>query len=287
MSVNQGSGVKYSRIKIAQNVVWYIVVGIGAIIFALPFIWMVSTALKEPKAVYAWPIQWIPRPVLWRNFIDGWTAAPFGMYFRNSCIIAFSTTLGTLLSASLAAYGFARHEFIGRDILFAAMLATMMVPHQVTAIPMYVIFRKLGWLDTFKPLIVPSFLGGGAFYIFLLRQFFMTIPKELEDAATIDGCNPLRIYWTIFMPLSKPALATAAIFSFMSHWNEFFAPLIYINSQKNYTLQMGLRYFQGEFSADYNMLMAVSLVSLLPCLILYFSAQKYFVQGVVMSGLKN
>ncbi len=276
-----------SKGRLIENILWYIVVSIGAVIFALPFVWMVSTALKEPKMVYAWPVQWIPQPIVWRNFIEGWTAAPFNLYFRNSTVIAVTTTIGTLLSASLAAYAFARMDFFGKNVLFIGMLATMMVPMQVTAIPTYIIFRALGWLDTHKPLIVPSFFGGGAFYIFLLRQFFMTIPRELEDAAVIDGCNPLRIYWSIFMPLSKPALATAAIFSFMTHWNEFFAPLIYINSQKNYTLPMGLRYFQGEFSSEYNLLMAVSLICLLPCLILYFTAQKYFVQGVVMTGMKN
>ncbi len=259
----------------------------GAFLVMIPFFWVVSTAFKRPGQVLKFPPVWIPSPIMWSNFPKALTILPFGLYFKNTCIITFSTIIGQLLSASLVAYGFARLRFPGRDIIFLVALSTMMVPPQVTMIPQFILFRIIGWLDTFKPLIVPAFFGGSPFFIFLLRQFFMTIHPELDDAAKIDGCGFFGIYWRIMLPLAKPVLATVGIFSFLWTWNDFLGPLIYLNSMNKRTLSLGLNVFAGYYSTYWNLLMAASLVVLSPCLIIFFFAQKYFVQGVVITGVKG
>ncbi len=276
---------KYCKISIR-----YIVVSLFAIPFIIPFFWMIITALKPSEQVFAIPIIWWPNPVEFGNFAKAWNSAPFGTFFKNTLIVTCTSVIGTVLSSSFAAYGFARVKFPGRDLLFAFMLATMMIPADVTRVPLYLVFRNLGWINTLKPLIVPS-LFGGAFYIFLLRQFFLTIPHSLEEAAYIDGCSPFLIFWKIFLPLSKPGLLTVAIYSFLGHWNEFIGPLIYLNSESKYTLSIGLRYFMGEQqtlgNVYYNLLMAASTVALLPCLILFIFTQRFFIQGIVLTGLKE
>jgi ABC-type glycerol-3-phosphate transport system permease component len=217
--------------------------------------------------------------------------APFGRFILNTILVTGFAMLGQILAASAVAYGFARFRFPGRNALFFIVLATLMLPWQVTIVPTFLLFRQLGWINTFLPLIVPAYFGGGAFFIFLLRQFFLTIPKDLDEAAKIDGANSVHIFWNILLPLSKPALATVAIFSFIEHWNEFFGPLIYLNSPEKYTVSIGLRYFQANpFVGDEpreSILMAASLIVAAPPLILFFLAQKYFVQGIVTTGLKG
>ncbi len=260
----------------------------GAVVILIPFAWMLSTSLKPAEDVWLLPPQWIPPELHWENFTNALTIMPFFRYTLNTLIITIACIIGTLLSASLVAYGFARLRFPGRDILFFLLLSTMMIPGQVTLIPTFILFRYLGWVDTFLPLTVPAFLGGGAFAVFMLRQFFMTIPMELDEAATIDGCSPLGIYWRIFLPLSKPALGTLAIFVFMGCWNDFLGPLIYINSMEKWTITLGLNAFLGHTGGvEWNLMMAASLVFLLPCLIIFFLAQKAFVQGIVVSGVKG
>jgi ABC-type glycerol-3-phosphate transport system permease component len=260
----------------------------GAVVILIPFAWMLSTSLKPAEDVWLLPPQWIPPELHWENFTNALTIMPFFRYTLNTLIITIACIIGTLLSASLVAYGFARLRFPGRDILFFLLLSTMMIPGQVTLIPTFILFRYLGWVDTFLPLTVPAFLGGGAFAVFMLRQFFMTIPMELDEAATIDGCSPLGIYWKIFLPLSKPALGTLAIFVFMGCWNDFLGPLIYINSMDKWTITLGLNAFLGHTGGvEWNLMMAASLVFLLPCLIIFFLAQKAFVQGIVVSGVKG
>lgn len=258
-----------------------------SIVILIPVAWMLSTALKEDSEVFLFPPQWIPRVVCWDNFKRALTFLPFGRYFFNTATITFSTLLGELLSSSVVAYGFARLRGRGRDLLFALVLSTMMVPSQVTMIPTFVIFKLLNWVDTFKPLIIPAFFGS-AFFIFLLRQFYMTIPVEIDDAAKIDGCTYFGIYSRIMLPLTKPALATVAIFSFMWHWNDFMTPLIYLNSNEKLTLSIALSRFTGMYGMTaWNLLMCASLVVALPCLLLFFFAQKYFIQGIVVTGLKG
>jgi len=272
------------------KIVLYIIVLIGAFILMIPFFWMLSTALKGFEEAFQIPPQWIPKPPHWENFYVGWTTLPFGLYLKNTVIIIVLTLIGQIFSASLVAFGFSRLHFPGRDFLFFVMLSTMMVPFQVTMIPTYILFRYLRWIDTFKPLIVPAYFGGGAFFIFLLRQFFLTIPPEMDDAARIDGCNNFNIYLKIILPLAKPALGTVAIFSFMWQWNDFMGPLIYINSMDKRTVALGLAAFQAETAfrtSGWNLIMAVAFLLMLPCLIIFFLAQRQFIQGVVITGVKG
>jgi multiple sugar transport system permease protein len=227
----------------------------------------------------------------WRNYAKAWAPEAldetFNTYLKNTLIITILGILGVLLSSTFVAYGFARFRFPGRDIMFLIMVSTMMIPVQVTMIPTFILFKWMGWIDTFAPLIVPTFFGGGAFNIFLMRQFFMTIPYELDDAAKIDGCNYFQIFWIILVPLVKPALATTAIFGFVYNWNDFLNPLIYLNSTSNYTLALGLQTFTTMYGTDYNLMMAASTIVLLPILIVFFFGQRYFIEGVATSGLKG
>lgn len=227
----------------------------------------------------------------WQNYIKAWAPEAldetFNRYLLNTIIITVLGITGVLLSSTFVAYAFARFRFPGRDILFLIMISTMMIPVQVTMIPTFILFKYLGWIDTFAPLIVPTFFGGGAFNIFLMRQFFMTIPYELDDAAKIDGCNYFQIFSIILLPLVKPALATVAIFGFVYNWNDFLNPLIYLNSTSNYTLALGLQTFTTMYGTDYNLMMAASTIVLLPILIVFFFGQRYFIEGVATSGLKG
>ena len=262
----------------------------GAIIFAAPFLWLVSSSLKEPAKIWLFPPQWIPNPVRWANYTEALNAAPFARYTFNTMIIVVGNELGTLLTCSLAAYGFAKLRFRGRELIFTILLSTIMLPWMVTMIPKYIMFRYLGWLDSFLPLIVPSWFAAGpssVFYIFLLRQFFRTIPKDFIDAARIDGAHEFAIFWRIMIPLVKPALTVVAIFTFLYHWNDFLAPLIYLTSPQNYTISVGLAAFKGLYQTDWNYLMAASTLAVIPVLVLFFAAQRYFIQGVVLSGLKG
>ncbi|HOP56056.1 MAG TPA: carbohydrate ABC transporter permease [bacterium] len=279
--------------NIVSRVLLYLSLTVISILLLIPLLWAISTSLKEPSQIYTEHSPWIPNPILWTNYTEVWKVLPFATFYINSLIITIVPTIGALISSLLVAYGFARFDFPAKNILFYAVLSTMMIPSQVTIIPVFLIFKSLGWIDTFYPLIVPSFLGGGAFNIFLLRQFLMTIPRELDDAAKIDGCGSFDILRKILTPLLKPALATIAILTFMGHWNDFMGPLIYLKSLQKYPLALGLRFFQTHYggivggTAHHNLLMSAAILSLIPCFILFISAQKYFVQGIVMSGLKQ
>jgi multiple sugar transport system permease protein len=259
----------------------------GALVMSLPFYWLVSSSLKIPAKIWLFPPQWIPDPVRWQNYTEALTASPFHLYLYNTMVIVVVGGLGVLLTSSLAAYGFARLRFRGRDVMFTILLATMMLPWAVTMIPRYILFKNLGWLDTPLPLIVPDWFGGGAFYIFLLRQFFRTIPRDFTDAARIDGAGEFGIYWRVVLPLIKPALTAVAIFTFLSHWNDFMGPLIYLTSPGKYTISLGLASFRGLYTTQWHYLMAASTATILPVLILFFAAQRYFIQGIVLSGIKG
>lgn len=240
--------------------------------------------------------QWVPtdhvtvlRRVHFRteNYRKAWTAKPFTRFAFNTLLITFCCIVGQVLSASLVAFAFARLDWPGRNLLFFAMLATMLLPAEVTMIPTYLIFRHLGWIDTFLPLITPAFLGGGAFFIFLFRQFFMTLPRELDEAARVDGASSLRIWASVLMPLCKPIIATIAVFSFVAHWNDFLTPLIYLNSSEKFTLALGLQFFRGTYDTYLHLLMAASTLVLLPVIIVFFFAQKQFVKSIVLTGMKG
>jgi multiple sugar transport system permease protein len=265
----------------------YVLLIAMSIVFLFPFFWMLSTSLKASELIFQFPPQWIPDPIRWQNYIDAFYFAPFLRYFLNSTLITGLAMIGEVLSAAVVAYGFARLQFWGKNVLFIIVLSTMMLPGEVTMIPVFMMFSEIGWVDTYLPLIVPSYFGGPAFFIFMLRQFFLTIPTELEEAARIDGCNTFQIFYKIMLPLSKPALAVVAIFSFHGKWNDFLGPLIYLNTMEKYTVQLGLAMFQGMFKTEWALLMAASIMVLLPVLFIFFFFQKYFIEGMKLTGIKG
>lgn len=273
------------RIEILKKSISYILLSIVGVVMVLPFIWMLSTSLKEAGAVFTYPPQWIPKPIVFRNYIEAWNAVPFNRFFINSIFVSVCVTVGKVVTASLAAYAFARLEFPGRDKLFLLYLATLMIPGQVTMIPVFILLKHFNWIDTYKALILPGMFT--AYGTFMLRQFFMTIPKDLEDAAVMDGCSKLGVYWRVILPLSMPALATLSTFVFLGAWNDFMWPLIVTNSMEMKTLPVGLASFQGLHTTDWTLLMAASMIVLLPVLIVYIFNQRFFTKGIVMSGLKG
>ncbi|HRP47841.1 MAG: carbohydrate ABC transporter permease [Trueperaceae bacterium] len=273
--------------RISYVITVYVLLAVGSLAFLFPLVWMLSTALKPDAQLFAYPPEWIPRPPMWGNFKAAIEYFPFWLYFRNSTIVTVLAVFGQVFSASIVAYGFAKLRWPGREVVFFLVLATLMIPSQVTMIPQFVIFTRIGWVDTLLPLIVPSFFGGGAFNVFLFRQYYRTIPREYNDAAKIDGASDWRIYWQIVLPQSKPVIATASIFAFLWTWNDFMGPVIYLHSPKNFTLPIGLRAFQQQTGTEWDLLMAASLIVMLPVILLFFFLQRYFVQGMAMSGLNR
>ena len=277
---------KLMRATVGRGLILSVAI-LGALVIMMPVLWMISTSLKTLQQTLVFPPRWIPTALHWENYPTALTFLPFATYAKNTILITGTIMIGEVLTNSFVAYGFARLRGPGRNWLFVLVLSTMLIPFPVIMIPQYVIFKHLGWIDTFLPLIVPPWFGS-AFLIFMMRQFYLTIPRELDDAAEIDGCSYFGIYWRIMLPLSKPALATVAIFSFTYNWNDYLAPLIYLNSQSNYTLALGLANFIGRYSVTpWNLLMAASLVTVLPCVLLFFFAQRFFIQGIVVSGVKG
>ena len=268
------------------HIVLHVLLSIGAFFMIVPFLWMLSTSLKSAGDVFIYPPQWIPDPIVWSNYAESWTLKPMGLAYLNSIKISTLTTAGTLFTSSLAAFAFARLRFRGQNILFLILLATLMIPVQVTLIPLFILFKWINWIDTHWPLIVPAIMTN-AYGVFLLRQFFMSLPSELGDAGEIDGCNPFQIYWHIYLPLSVPALVTLGIFAFLYHWNEFLLPLIYLNSQNKFTIPLMLATFQGAYTTDWHLLMAAATIALVPVIIIYIFGQRYFVQGIALTGLKG
>ena len=269
-----------------KEVVIYLTLAAVAAVLIIPLLWMLSASLKGNEEIFAIPPTWIPKEIRWENYADVFDRLPFLAYLRNTTFITTLTIVGTVFSSSLVAYAFACLRWPGRDKLFIFVIATMMLPLHVIMIPLFVIFKELHWLNTYKPLIVPAFLGGGAFNIFLLRQFFLTIPGELFDAARIDGCSEWRLYWSIAMPLARPALITVAILTFMFSWNDFLGPLIYLSDQAKNTLALGLALFVGQHQTEWGILMAASIIMMIPMVLIFFFFQRYFIQGFTMSGLK-
>lgn len=274
--------------RILSRTVVYILLILGSVIMLFPLFWTVSTSLKTVEQLIVFPPTWLPKPARPYNFIEALTVLPFHKYLGNTAIVVSVNLVGSILSSALVAYGFARIQFPGRDFLFVVLLSTMMMPYIVRMIPLYILYGQLGWINTFLPLIVPNMFGV-PFYIFLLRQFFRSIPEELADAARIDGASELGIWWKIMLPLSKPSLAVIAIFCFQAHWNDFLGPLIYLNDPKKRTLALGLYAFRaipGQLPM-FHLLMAASLIMALPILLLFFFFQRYFIQGVTLTGIKG
>jgi multiple sugar transport system permease protein len=258
-----------------------------AVIMILPFIWMASSSLKDQIQIFQYPPDLIPNPMHPENYINALTYKPFGLYLFNTMRIVILNVVAVVFSASFCAYGFARIRFWGRDFWFGVVMGTLFLPYAILIVPSFIIFSRLGWVNTILPLVVPLFFGGGAFNIFLLRQFFRTIPEELADAARIDGCSEFGIYWRIMMPLAKPALITVAIFTFLNSWNDLLGPIIYLRSPENFTVAAGLASFRSQIDVSWDLQLAASTAMVVPVIILFFFAQRYFIQGVVMSGLKG
>ncbi|HZQ97949.1 MAG TPA: carbohydrate ABC transporter permease [Chloroflexota bacterium] len=273
------------------DVVFYALMVVLALIFMFPFLWTLSSSLKTVQELFDFPPPLLPKVPQFRNYVVAINTVPMVRWIGNSVLVVVLATLGTVLSSSVAAFSFARFKYRGRDLIFMLTLATLMLPGQVTLIPQFILFHEMNLIDTLYPLWVPFWFGGTAFYIFLLRQFLMTIPADLDEAALIDGASYPRVFWTILLPLCKPALATCAVISFINQWNEFNTPLVYLNTPEKFTIALGLSFYrnvpeQGGMPMQH-LLMAASVMAIAPCLVLFFSAQRYFVQGIVLSGLKG
>jgi len=284
------SAKKYIILKKAKRISIYLTLIIVSAVVLIPFFWMLSTSLQQPGQEITQLNSFkdmIPQECYWENYSNAMGRLPFIRWILNSLTVTTLCIIGEVLSCSLVAFAFAKLRFPGRNVLFVLMLSSMMLPREVTMIPLFNLFLKLKWIDTYLPLVVPSYLGLNAFFIFLLRQFYLTISDEMVEAARIDGCSNFGIYLRIFLPLSKPALGVVMVFSFMKHWNDFQTPLIYLFSFEKFTFPLGLRFFQSDQYVLWSELMAVSLLQLLPCLVLFFVAQKYYIQGIVVSGVKG
>ncbi len=271
--------------KLILDIIIYCILSIVGITMIFPFLWMLSTSLKDLSQVFTTGINLIPNPIKWVNYVKAWNSIPFGRFYINSIFVAVTITMGQVFTSSLAAYAFARLKFPGRDKLFFGYLATMMIPGTVTMIPVFILMKTMGWLDTYKALILPGMFT--AYGTFMLRQFFMTLPHDLEDAAKIDGCSLFGIYWRVILPLSKPALATLATFTFIWNWGNFIWPLVITNSEKMKTLPIGLSYFQDLHSTEWTLLMAASLIVLIPALVVFIFNQRFFTRGIALTGMKG
>lgn len=285
----QGLIKEQKRKKILQAFWLYTFLILGAVTMLAPFLWMITTSLKQPGEVFSymkpWWYDWIPTSFVWQNYVKASQVVPFARFYLNSIFVAVVTTFGQVSTSALSAYAFARLKFPGRDKIFFAYLATMMIPGAVTMIPVFMLLQSLGWIDTYKAVILPPIFT--AYGTFMLRQFFLTLPKDLEDAAKIDGCSYFGIFWRILLPLSKPALATLTTFTFMGNWMSFMWPLIVLNSHEKFTLPVGLAYFQSLHNTDWTLLMAGSLMMIFPILLLFIFNQRYFVEGIKLSGIKG
>jgi ABC-type glycerol-3-phosphate transport system permease component len=264
----------------------YTVLMVLAAIFMIPLYWMFSTALKSPQQTFAIPPEWVPAPPQWNNFARVFEEVPFGRFYLNTFFLAFVNIVGHLVSVTLVAYGFARLRFPGRNILFLIMLSTLMIPYQVTLVPRFILFSKLGMINTYWPLTLPAFTGS-PFLIFLVRQYMMSIPFDLDEAAYIDGANRFDVFWRIILPLTRPALMLVIVFTFIDVWNDFLQPLIYLNDPDLFTVSLGLSFFQGARETNWNLLMAGSVLAMIPPLVLFFFAQKQLIGGISVEGLKG
>ncbi|MEK4063864.1 MULTISPECIES: carbohydrate ABC transporter permease [Paenibacillus] len=258
-----------------------------SLLFIVPFVWLIRSSLMDLSQIFTMPPEWIPRPFHWENFHKALTVLPFDTFFTNTLIIVASVLVGTVLTSSIAAFGFSRIVWKGRDTVFAILMTSMMLPAAVTIIPSFLGWKMFGFYDTYYPLIVPAYFGGGIFNIFLLRQFYLTIPRDFDEAAFVDGATYLQIYMRIILPLSRSAVIVVALFSFLASWNDFMGPLIYLKSDQLFTLALGLQMFQGSYTAQWDLLMAASAAVVLPCVIVFLIGQRYFLEGITLSGLKG
>ncbi len=278
-----------STITLIWRLVAYIVVFVGAVVLMVPFLWMISSSLKPLNQIFSYPPVWIPNPPQWRNYVDAWNALPFTQFLLNTLFITLLGVVGSVFTSALVGYGFARYSFRGKDFLFILLLSAMMLPNVVTLIPGFLIWRQLGLINTYDPLVMYALLGGGPFFIFLMRQFMSSIPVELEEAARLDGANTMQIFLRVILPLVRPALLAVAIFSFQGAWNDFLGPLIYLSNMSSYTMTLGTFFFVGGTNEvpQWHWLMAMSTMIAIPILTIFFLAQRQFIEGITLTGLKG
>ena len=285
-SSQAGSSAERVRRRVGRGLVYALCI-LGSVLMLFPLAWLVRSSVMGLGQIFIFPPEWVPDPLQLQNYPEALTTIPFLLYFRNTLLILIPTVVGTVVTSALAAYGFSRLRWPGRDLVFNVLLTTLMLPYAVTLIPTFLLWSWLDLTNTFWPLIIPHWCGGGIFSIFLLRQFFRTIPKELDEAALIDGANPLQILWHVIVPLSRAALIAVAIFSALGAWNDFLGPLIYLNDSRKFTLALGLAEFTGLYNSQWHLLMAASTVIILPVIILFFFAQRYFIEGIALTGSKG
>lgn len=278
-----------STINLVWRLVAYIVVFVGAVVLMVPFLWMISSSLKPLNQIFAYPPVWIPDPPQWQNYADAWNALPFTQFLLNTLFITLLGVVGSVFTSALVGYGFARYSFWGKDFLFILLLSAMMLPNVVTLIPGFLIWRQFGLINTYDPLVMYALLGGGPFFIFLMRQFMSSIPVELEEAARLDGANTMQIFLRVILPLVRPALLAVAIFSFQGAWNDFLGPLIYLSDMSSYTMTLGTFFFVGGTNEvpQWHWLMAMSTMIAIPILTIFFLAQRQFIEGITLTGLKG
>ncbi|MFB9327958.1 carbohydrate ABC transporter permease [Paenibacillus aurantiacus] len=275
------------RTSTLKKTVVYVLLAVLSALFLLPLVWMVRSSLMSLSQIFVMPPVWIPDPVKWDNFSNALTILPFNTFFMNTIIIVVLVLVGTVTSSTISAFGFSRIQWRGRNGVFGILLTAMMLPGAVTLIPTFLGWKTLGFYDTFVPLIAPAFFGGGIFNIFLLRQFYMTIPRDLDEAALVDGAGYLKIYYHVVLPLSRSAIIVISLFTFLGAWNDFFGPLIYLKSTEKFTLALGLQMFQGSYTSQWDLLMAASAAVVLPCVVVFLIGQRYFLEGISLTGLKG
>ncbi len=276
---------KWSQ-RFSTLLVFLILTALAILMVGIPIGWVVLTALKERSQIIAWPPVYLPNPIRWANFTDIIEQLPFIRFILNTLFICVMNIIGQVISCSIVAYTFARHRFPGKEFLFLVLLSTLMIPHQITLIPQFALFQKLGWVGTYLPLIVPAFFGS-PFFIFLMRQYIMTIPRDLDEAARMDGASTWQVFWHIIMPLCIPPLIVITVLTFLWRWNDFLNPLIYLSNFDDYTIQLGLNMLKGRYNIQWNLIMAGSLISLFPCVVIYFFTQKYLIGGIANVGIKG
>jgi multiple sugar transport system permease protein len=272
--------------RYTRRALLYLIMIAGALVLLFPLYWLISTSLKPTDEINVFPPIWVPSRLVWQNYVNLFQTVPFWTYLENSLFVTLTSVVGTVFSSALVGFSFARLRFPGRNLLFIVALSTTMIPGFVTLIPQFVMFKSFGWLDSFAPLIVPQLFANPA-YLFLMRQFFLTLPVDMEEAAKIDGCSYFRIFWNIALPLVKPALIAIAAFTFLYNWNDFLGPLIYLQSSDHFTLQLGLAQLQSQYQTHTELIMAGSTLSVLPGIVLFFICQRWFIQGVVITGVKG
>ncbi len=274
-----------ARVRLSALGVYLLLLG-GSVVMLIPLVWLVRSSFMGLSQIFIFPPEWLPDPWRWDNYPKALTTIPFARYFANTLLILVPTVAGTLLTASLAAFGFSRLQWPGRDWVFGVLLSSLMLPYAVTLIPTFLLWARIGLVNTYWPLVLPDWFGGTIFYVFLLRQFFLTLPRELDEAAIIDGANPLQVLRHVVVPLSRPALITVGIFSALFEWNDFLGPLIYLNDSRQFTLALGLAEFTGLYTSQWHLLMAAATVVIAPVLVLFLFAQRYFIEGITLTGIK-